>query len=185
MPSTTSSSVSAVLASSAVITPSLPTFCIAWAIIWPMVVSPLAEMVPTWAISSLVETFLARACRSLTTALTAKSMPRLRSIGFMPAATDLAPSRTMAWASTVAVVVTLGPKGRNSAGFARHLAHHLGAHVLELVRELDLFGDGDTVLGHTRRAEALVEHDIAALGAERHLHGASKDVDPAQHLLTR
>src|SRR5256886_1741606 len=32
-------------------------------------------------------------------------MPRLRSIGFMPAATDLAPSRTMAAASTVAVVV--------------------------------------------------------------------------------
>src|SRR5690242_1096519 len=32
-------------------------------------------------------------------------MPRLRSIGFMPAATALAPSRTIAWASTVAVVV--------------------------------------------------------------------------------
>src|SRR5215207_1122804 len=105
MPSTTSSSVSAVLASSAVITPSLPTFCIAWAIIWPMVVSPLAEMVPTCAISSLVETFLARACRSLTASSTARSTPRFRSIGFMPAATDLAPSRTMAWASTVAVVV--------------------------------------------------------------------------------
>src|SRR4051812_33857913 len=42
---------------------------------------------------------------SLMTAATAISMPRLRSIGFMPAATDLAPSRTMAWASTVAVVV--------------------------------------------------------------------------------
>src|SRR3954451_18318416 len=105
MPSTTSSSVSAVLASSAVITPSLPTFCIAWAIIWPIVVSPLAEMVPTCAISSLVETFLARACRSFTTSATAKSTPRLRSIGFMPAATDLAPSFTIAWARTVAVVV--------------------------------------------------------------------------------
>jgi hypothetical protein len=43
--------------------------------------------------------------RSSTTASTARSMPRLRSIGFMPAATDLAPSRTMACASTVAVVV--------------------------------------------------------------------------------
>src|SRR5246127_667707 len=32
-------------------------------------------------------------------------MPRLRSIGFMPAATALAPSRTIACASTVAVVV--------------------------------------------------------------------------------
>src|SRR6266404_5825523 len=42
---------------------------------------------------------------SLTTASTAKSMPRLRSIGFMPAATALTPSRTMAWARMVAVVV--------------------------------------------------------------------------------
>src|SRR5918994_887827 len=33
------------------------------------------------------------------------STPRLRSIGFSPAATALAPSRTIAWASTVAVVV--------------------------------------------------------------------------------
>ena len=42
---------------------------------------------------------------SSTTASTARSMPRFRSIGFMPAATALAPSRTIAWASTVAVVV--------------------------------------------------------------------------------
>ena len=35
----------------------------------------------------------------------ARSMPRFRSIGFMPAATDLAPSRTIDWARTVAVVV--------------------------------------------------------------------------------
>ena len=32
-------------------------------------------------------------------------MPRFKSIGFMPAATDFMPSRTIAWASTVAVVV--------------------------------------------------------------------------------
>ena len=105
MPSTTSSSVSAVLASSTVITPSLPTFCIALAIIWPISASPLAEMVPTWAISSEDLTFLARASMSFTTAATARSMPRFRSIGFMPAATDLAPSRTIEAASTVAVVV--------------------------------------------------------------------------------
>ena len=42
---------------------------------------------------------------SSTTVWTARSMPRLRSIGFMPAVTALAPSRTIAWASTVAVVV--------------------------------------------------------------------------------
>ena len=47
------------LASSTVITPSLPTFSIASAIMSPISVSPLAEIVPTWAISSLFVTFLA------------------------------------------------------------------------------------------------------------------------------
>src|SRR4029079_11902164 len=42
---------------------------------------------------------------SSTTSSTALSIPRFRSIGFMPAATDFRPSRTMACASSVAVVV--------------------------------------------------------------------------------
>ncbi len=105
MPSTISTSVSSDLASSTVMTPSLPTFCIASAIILPMCLSPLEEMVPTCATSADELTFLARFSISLMTAATAMSMPRLRSIGFMPAATDLAPSLTMAAASTVAVVV--------------------------------------------------------------------------------
>ena len=105
MPSTTSSSVSRLLASSTVITPSLPTRFIASAIILPIDLSPLAEMVPTWATSSVPVIFLARALMSSTAASTARSMPRLRSIGFMPAATDFTPSRTIAWARTVAVVV--------------------------------------------------------------------------------
>src|SRR5271169_2336955 len=105
MPSTTSSSVSSDLASSTVMTPSLPTFFMASARNLPISTSPLAEMVPTWAISSLEVTFFEFFLRSSTMASTARSMPRFRSIGFMPAATDLAPSRTIAWASTVAVVV--------------------------------------------------------------------------------
>src|SRR5215470_4724837 len=88
MPSTISTSVSSDLASSTVITPSLPTFCMAWAIILPILLSPLDEIVPTWATSADDPTFLARFSRSLTTA-----------------ATDFAPSRTIACASTVAVVV--------------------------------------------------------------------------------
>src|SRR6516164_3506912 len=39
------------------------------------------------------------------------------------------------------------------AGFRRDLAHHLRAHVLELVWEFDLLGDRDTVLGDPRCAE--------------------------------
>src|SRR3954464_8099867 len=105
MPSTTSSSVWMLFASSTVITPSLPTFSMALAIISPISRSPLAERVPTWATSAEVVIFLVLASSSATTWATALSMPRFRSIGFMPAATALAPSRTMAWARTVAVVV--------------------------------------------------------------------------------
>src|SRR5215469_6279956 len=105
IPSTTSSSVSSDFASSTVITPSLPTFFIASAMNRPTSASPLAEMVPTWAISSFEVTAFECFFRSSTMALTARSTPRLRSIGFMPAATALAPSLTIACASTVAVVV--------------------------------------------------------------------------------
>ena len=86
----------------------------------------------------------------------------------------------------------LGQHGRGGGavagdvvGLRGHFAHHLRAHVLELVLELDLLGDGDAVLGDARRAEALVDHDVAALGAERDLHGVGEDVDAAQHALAR
>src|SRR5271165_4287815 len=114
MPSTTSSSVSRVLASSTVMTPSLPTFFIASAIILPMVLSPFEAMVPIWAISSDDSTFLARRSMSFTTAVTAMSTPRFKSMGFMPAATSLRPSFMIEAASTVAVVV---PSPARSAVF--------------------------------------------------------------------
>src|SRR6516164_475870 len=62
-------------------------------------------------------------------------------------------------------------------------AHHLRAHVLELVVELDFLGDGDAVLGDAGSAERLVEHDVAAFRAERHLDGVVEDVDAAQHAI--
>src|SRR6185312_8543305 len=67
------------------------------------------------------------------------------------------------------------------SGFGGDFAHHLGAHVLELVVELDLLGDGDAVLGDAGSAERLVEHDVAALGTERDFHGVGENVDAAQH----
>ena len=73
--------------------------------ILPIDSSALAEMAPTWAISLLVEQGLLIFFSSSTTAITALSMPRLRSIGFMPAATYFMPSATIDCASTVAVVV--------------------------------------------------------------------------------
>ncbi len=86
-------------------TPSLPTLSIASAMILPMSASALAEMAPTWAISLLVVQGRLIFLSSSMTAMTALSMPRFRSIGFMPAATYFMPSRTIDWASTVAVVV--------------------------------------------------------------------------------
>ena len=60
-----------------------------------------------------------------------------------------------------------GRGGRAVAGDVRglgcDLAHHLRAHVLEAILELDFFGDGDAVFGHDRCAEALLDHDVAAL----------------------
>src|SRR6266480_4256874 len=105
MPSTRSSSLSSDLPSSTVITPSLPTLSIASEMILPMLASALAEIAPTWAISFVVVQGLEIFFSSSTTATTALSMPRFRSIGFMPEATNFMPSRTMAWARTVAVVV--------------------------------------------------------------------------------
>src|SRR2546427_515700 len=104
MPSTTSSVVSIVRDSSTVMTPSLPTFFIASAMMLPICLSLFAEMVPTWAIISPLtsrESFLI----SSTATSTALSMPRLSAMGLAPAATVLTPSRKMACARTVAVVV--------------------------------------------------------------------------------
>ena len=78
-----------------------------------------------------------------------------------------------------------GGRGRAVAsvvvGLGRYLAHHLGAHVLELVGEFDLLGDGHTVLGDARGAEAFLDHDVAALWPERDLHCIGENIDALEH----
>ena len=86
-------------------TPSLPTLSIASAMRSPIDASLLAEIEPTWAISLVVVQGLAIFFNSSTVAATALSIPRFKSIGFIPAATYFIPSRTIAWVKTVAVVV--------------------------------------------------------------------------------
>ena len=86
------------------ITPSLPTLFIASAMMLPIVWSPFAETVPTCAIASPLTGFERRLISSVARS-TALSMPRLRAIGFAPAAAVSTPSRKIAWARTVAVVV--------------------------------------------------------------------------------
>ena len=70
-------------------------------------------------------------------------------------------------------------------GLRGDFAHHLRAHVLELVFEFDFLGDGDAVLGDAGSAERLVEDDVAALRTERHLDGVGENVDAAQHPVAR
>src|SRR5580693_4908233 len=90
--------------SSTVITPSLPTFFMASAMMPPICLSLLALIVPTCAIMS---PFTSRCSFWISSmeASTARSMPRLSPVGLAPAATVLTPSRKMACANTVAVVV--------------------------------------------------------------------------------
>ena len=75
------------------------------AMICPTAVSLLAEMLPTWATEVESSQGWDMSPMDATAAATALSMPRLRSMGFMPAATDFRPSVRIDWASTVAVVV--------------------------------------------------------------------------------
>ena len=93
-----------VLLSSTVMTPSLPTFSIASEISLPMVGSA-AEFAATFSMDCLPLTGTLRFFRLSTAALVAASMPLRSTIGFAPAARFFRPSRMIACASRVAVVV--------------------------------------------------------------------------------
>ena len=70
-----------------------------------------------------------------------------------------------------------GAVARDVVGADRDFLGELGAHVAEGLIELDLAGDGDAVVDDQRRAELLVQHDVAAAGAERDLDGVGEGVD--------
>src|SRR3954471_11108432 len=86
-------------------TPSLPTVSNASAMILPTSRSLLAEMVATFSMSALPLIGLDCFLRLPTTASTASRMPRASAIASAPLARFLYPSRKIASASTVAVVV--------------------------------------------------------------------------------
>ena len=81
----------------------------------------------------------------------------------------------------------LGENGRGRGtvtgdvrGLAGDLADHLRTHVLERVLKLDLFSHRDTVLGDGRRAEFLVDDDVAAFRAQGDLDRVGELVNTAQ-----
>jgi hypothetical protein len=158
-------------------TPSLPTFCMASAIISPISASPLAEIVPTWAIP-----------RRSGSSWTLGDVRDDRVDGHVDAALQV--HRVHAGGNGLGAFADdgLGQNGGGGGavagqvvGLRGHFAHHLRAHVLELVLKFDFLGDGHAVLGDARRAEGLVDDDVAALGTQRHLHGVGEGVDAAQH----
>src|SRR3954447_18302397 len=105
MPSTKSTEIPGTSDSSTVTTPSPPTRSSASAIAAPMTSSSFAAMVAMWASCERPSTGRAMRFSSSTRHAVASSIPRRSSIGFTPSSRASMPSRTMAWASSVAVVV--------------------------------------------------------------------------------
>ena len=78
-----------------------------------------------------------------------------------------------------------GAVARRVIGLGGNFAHHLRAHIFELVSQFDFLRYRHTVLGDARRAEAFVDDDIAALGTEGDLYSVGQDIHAAEHPLPR
>ena len=135
-----------------------------------------ALTVATWAISSWPLTGMAAALMAADSAFSAASMPIFICIGLAPAATFLRPSVTIAWASTVAVVV---PSPATSSVLVAASLSSCAPMFSNGSVELDVARHGDAVVGHGRRAVLLVEADVAALGPERRADRVRQRVDAA------
>ena len=149
-------------------TPSLPTFFIALAMMSPIDESAFAEIAPTCAIALSSAVGSESSFRDSTARTTALSMPRLRSIGFIPAATDFRPSTSIDWANTVAVVV---PSPAMSEVCDATSLTIWAPMFSNLSSSSILFGNRDAVLRDGRGTETLLEHDVAALRAKGNFHG--------------
>ena len=85
----------------------------------------------------------------------------------------------------------LGQNGRGGGAVTRDVVgllgdflHQLGTDALERIVEVDFLSDGDAILGDRGGAPLLVEHDVAALGAKRHLDGVGQQVEAVFHATT-
>ena len=162
-------------------TPSLPTFCIASAIILPIDLSPLAAIEPTCATSGFLD--LLRTLGDVLHRLGDREVDAALEIHRVHARRDQL--RALAHDRGGKNGGGGGAVAGGVVGLRGDFTHHLGAHILELVVELDLLGDGDAVLGDAGSAERLVDNDIAALRTEGHSNGVGENIDAAQHLLAR
>ena len=90
-------------------------------------------------------------------------MPRFRSIGFMPAATALAPSLTIAWARTVAVVVPSPARSLVLEATSRTICAPMFSNLSSSSISLATVTPSLVMRGAPKR---LLDHDIAALRAQ-------------------
>src|ERR1700719_177986 len=174
MPSTTSSSVANEFATSTVITPSLPTRCIASAIMRPISTSPLAL---TGDLGDLV---------------IGRDLPRVLSDiidddAYRHIDTALQIHRVHPGDHRLRALMDdrLRENGRRGgavagelAGLHGNLLEHLGTHVLKPIGELDFFGDSSAVLADSRRSVRFVEKDIATFRSQCDLDRICERVDP-------
>ena len=107
-------------------------------------------------------------------------MPRFSAIGFAPAATLFTPSRKIACARIVAVVV---PSPATSEVFDATSRTICAPMFSSGSLQLDLLGHGHAVFGDGRTAEFLLQNDVAALGSQGDLHRVRQLVDAAQNCL--
>ena len=127
-----------------------------------MVLSLLAEMLPTWAISDRVPRRLGQLLElrhDLLNRLVDAPLYRHR---VMTGGDDL---EALAENGSGKDRRRGGAVAGDVGGLAGDLLDHLRAHVLELVLELDLLGDRHAVLGHVGRAPGFLQHHVAPLGA--------------------
>src|SRR5581483_9888716 len=80
-------------------------------------------------------------------------------------------------------------RGGAVAGYVGSLGgdfpHHLRAHVLQGILQLDLLRHGHAVLGDDRRAELLFDHRVAPLRAQGDFYCVGKNVHAAKNRLAR
>src|SRR6266571_988292 len=69
--------------------------------------------------------------------------------------------------------------------FRGDFLHHLRAHVLKLVLQLDFLGDRHAVFGYRGGAIGAIEDHVAALGSEGHPDRIGENVDAREHLVAR
>ena len=174
-PSVTSSSVDMVLLSSTVMTPSLPTRSNASPISSPTSGS-CAEIVATPAIDARSSTGVAAASSG--------GVHGGDRGGHAAAERDRVGAGGDVAQALVHQRLRQHGRGRGAVtgdvvGLGGDVLRELRAEVLVGVVEVDLTGDGHAVVGDRRRAELLVDDDVAAARAEGHLDRVGELVDAA------